>query len=248
LRNNPEHALPAYTDYSIAKSQRNWADGPAKIEQERMLKSHWAVLGHLWNVRITLAEVVGQYHARGVVPLRRRPLRLCDMTADRAPGVGTVTMSELPSPLEVQHRVAQAIERATYSWLSSRMLPMLPNARTEKFESCPSSQPVSFAFLSWEDLLGLDLGAFLLWQLKCAHLVPAKAPLPEEAIFNQNQAAAEKRRAVRNAQHKKRQIAKRDRNNDRNKRQKAGETGVSSDEDPSLEPSWSGDVASAAID
>jgi hypothetical protein len=26
----------------------------------------------------------------------------------------------------------------------------------------------------------------LLWQLKCAHLVPAKAPLPEEAIFNQN--------------------------------------------------------------
>jgi hypothetical protein len=53
---------------------------------------------------------------------------------------------------------------------------------------------------------------------------------------------------VRNAQHKKRQIAKRDRNNDRNKRQKAGETGVSSDEDPSLEPSWSGDVASAAID
>jgi hypothetical protein len=84
--------------------------------------------------------------------------------------------------------------------------------------------------------------------LKCAHLVPAKAPLPEEAIFNQNQAAADKRRAACKAQHKKRQIAKCDRNDDRNKRQKAGEQGVSSYENSSPEPSWSGDVASAAVD
>jgi hypothetical protein len=73
-------------------------------------------------------------------------------------------------------------------------------------------------FLSWEDFLGFDLGAFLLRQLKCTHLVPAKAPLPEEAIFNQNQAVAEKRRDARKAQHKKRQIAKHHRNEDRNKR------------------------------
>jgi hypothetical protein len=85
-------------------------------------------------------------------------------------------------------------------------------------------------------------------QLKCTHLVPAKAPLPEEAIFNQKKAAAEERRAARKAQHKKCQIAKRDRNDNHTKRQKAGELGVSSDEDPSPEPSWSGDVASAAID
>jgi hypothetical protein len=32
LRNDPEHALPLYTGCSIAKSQRNWADGPAKKE------------------------------------------------------------------------------------------------------------------------------------------------------------------------------------------------------------------------
>jgi hypothetical protein len=83
--------------------------------------------------------------------------------------------------------------------------------------------------------------------LKCANLVSAKAPLPEEAIFNQKQAAVEKRRAVRKAQHKKHQIAKRDRNDNRNKRRKAGEAGVSSDEDPSLEPSWSGEVASAVV-
>jgi hypothetical protein len=88
----------------------------------------------------------------------------------------------------------------------------------------------------------------LLLQLKCAHLVPAKAPLSEEAIFNQNQATAEKRRTARKAQHKKCQIAKRDRKDDRTKRRKAGELGVSSDEDPSPEPSWSGDVASATVD
>jgi hypothetical protein len=35
-----------------------------------------------------------------------------------------------------------------------------------------------------DDLLGFDLGVLLLRQLKCAHLVPAKVPLPEKAIFN----------------------------------------------------------------
>jgi hypothetical protein len=59
LWNDPEHVLPAYTGCSIAKSQRNWADGPAKAEQERMLKSHWAVLGRLQNAGITLAEWSG---------------------------------------------------------------------------------------------------------------------------------------------------------------------------------------------
>jgi hypothetical protein len=144
LRNDPEHALLAYTGCSIAKSQRNWADGPTKKEQERMLKSHWVVVGRLRNAEITLAEVVGQYHARGVVPLQRRTLCLCDMTADRAPWVGTVTAPELPSPLEVQRRVAQAIGRSTYSWPQSRMLPMLPNAGIEKIVRCSSSRQVSF--------------------------------------------------------------------------------------------------------
>jgi hypothetical protein len=129
LRNNPEFAPPSYTGCSIAKSQRNWSNGPTK-EQEKMLKFHWAVLGCLRNAGVTLAEVIGQYHARGVVTLRRRPLRLCDMTADRAPWVGTVTTPSPPSPLEVQRRVTQAIGRSSYSWPPSRLLPMLPNART----------------------------------------------------------------------------------------------------------------------
>jgi hypothetical protein len=89
---------------------------------------------------------------------------------------------------------------------------------------------------------------FLSLQLKCAHLVPAKAPLPEEAIFNQKKAAVEERRAARKAQHKKRQIIKRDRNDNCTKRRKAGEEGVSSYEDLSAELSWSGDVASVEID
>jgi hypothetical protein len=130
LQNNPKFALPSYTGCSIAKSQRIWSDGPAKKNQEKMFKLHWAVLGCLRNAGVTLAEVIGQYQARGVVPLRRRPLRLCAMTADRAPWVGTVTAPSPTSLLEVQHHVTQAIRRSSYSWPPSRLLPMLPNAGT----------------------------------------------------------------------------------------------------------------------
>jgi hypothetical protein len=69
------------------------------------------------------------------VPLRRRTLHLCQMTADRAPWAGTVTAPSLPPPLEVQRRVVQAIGRSTYSWPPSWLLPMLPNEATEKFVS-----------------------------------------------------------------------------------------------------------------
>jgi hypothetical protein len=57
------------------------------------------------------------------------------MTANRAPWTGTVTAPSLPSSLEVQHRVAQAIGRSTYSWPLSWLLPMIPNEGTEKFVS-----------------------------------------------------------------------------------------------------------------
>jgi hypothetical protein len=101
LRNDPEFALPSYTGKSIAESRRSWADDPAKKEQEKILKHHWAVLGSLRGAGVTLVEVIRQYHARGVVPLRRRPLRLCEMTSDRAPWEETVTALSLPSSLEV---------------------------------------------------------------------------------------------------------------------------------------------------
>jgi hypothetical protein len=88
-----------------------------------MLKLHWPVLGRLRDAGVTMAEVI--------VPLQRQPLRLCEMTADRAPWEGTVTAPLLPSPLEVQCRVAQVIGISTYSWPLSRLLPMLPNTGTE---------------------------------------------------------------------------------------------------------------------
>jgi hypothetical protein len=67
------------------ESRRNWSDGPTKEEQEKILKNLWVVLGCIQGAGVTLAEVIGQYHARGVVPLQRRPLRLCEMTENRAP-------------------------------------------------------------------------------------------------------------------------------------------------------------------
>jgi hypothetical protein len=76
----------------------------------------------------------------------------------------------------------------------------------------------------------------LVFQLKCTHLVPAKVPLPEEAIFKCNQVAAERRRATRKAQHKEQEIVKRDWNDDYIKRRKVGEHNVSSDEDSSPAP------------
>jgi hypothetical protein len=121
-----------------------------------MLKLHWVVLGHLRNAGVTLAEVIGQYHARGVVPLRRRPLRLCEMTADSPPWEGTVTAPSPPSSLEVQHRVVQAIGRSTYSCPPSWLLPVLPNAGTEKFVSCSSSRHVLFTFCCGVDLRSLS--------------------------------------------------------------------------------------------
>jgi hypothetical protein len=95
LRNDPEFALPAYTGNSIAESRSSWSDGPAKTEQEKILWDHWVVLQRLRGAEITLAKVVGQYHARGVVLLRWRPLQLCEMTADRAPWRGTMTPPSL---------------------------------------------------------------------------------------------------------------------------------------------------------
>jgi hypothetical protein len=63
LQNDPEFALPAYTGNSIVESRRSWSDGPTKMEQEKMLRDHWAVLRRLRGVGITLVEVAGQYHA-----------------------------------------------------------------------------------------------------------------------------------------------------------------------------------------
>jgi hypothetical protein len=215
-----------------------------------MLKLHWVMLGHLRNTGVTLAEVIGQYHARGVVPLRRRPLRLCDMTADRAPWVGTVTALSPPSPLEVQHRVAQVIGRSTYSWPPSRLLLMLPNAGTEKFVSCSSSRHVSFTFCHGVDLLGVCLPQPT-FAFSCRHSLSVPTLSWPRRLYRR------KRSLTRNRLRRRRGVA-RARNSTRSARLPSvivmttalrGERrGSWAYEDPSPEPSWSGDVASAAVD
>jgi hypothetical protein len=69
LRNDPEFILLAFTGNSIGQERSNWTDGPPKVEQEKLLKEHWAVLAHLQGAGVTLATVIGQYHTRGVVLL-----------------------------------------------------------------------------------------------------------------------------------------------------------------------------------
>jgi hypothetical protein len=181
-----------------------------------MLKLHWAVLGHLWNTGITLAEVIGQYHTQGVVSLRRRPLCLCDMTADRAPVGGDCDRSEAPVAARGSAPCGAGDREAILLVVAVAAAPNAPQRGDRKIcklfvfsicfirvlLQCGSSRSMSPP---------ADHRASLSSQLKCAHLVPAKAPLPEEAIFNQKQAATKKRRAARKAQHKKCHIAKRDR-------------------------------------
>jgi hypothetical protein len=87
------------------------------------------VLTCLRGVGVTLATVIGQYHSWGVVPLQRRPLHLCEMTADRATLIGTMTALEFPSLNEIQHHMALAIRKSTFTWLRAQILPMLPTGR-----------------------------------------------------------------------------------------------------------------------
>jgi hypothetical protein len=163
-----------------------------------------------------------------------------------------VTASSLPLSLEVQRRVVQAIGRSTYSWPPSRLLPMLPNTRTEKVVSCLFFSMYLICLCHDVDLLRAcfprltSTPLVVVVEVHAPH--PGQGASPRGGDFYWNKVAAEKRHDVRKAQHKKRQIAKRVRNDNRIKRRKAGVLGVSSDEDPYPEPSWSGDVASAVVD
>jgi hypothetical protein len=156
------------------------------------------------------------------------------MTTDRAPRTGTVTAPVLPLQNNIQCRVAQVIGKASYSWLLTRLLPMLPHEGTEKLVRSRSLRQV---FVS-PGFLGLEsasseftddycLVCSLFSQLKCAHLVPAKVPLLKEAIFNRNKVDVEGRWAARKVQHKEREITKRNGNDNRIKRRKAGDRDVS---------------------
>jgi hypothetical protein len=116
-----------------------------------MLKEHWAVLGRLRGAGVTMATVIGQYHARGVKPLWRRPLRLCEMMTDRAPWTGTLTALAFPSPNKIERCMAQAIRKSTYTWTPTQLLLMLPTRRPRSWYVVASSHKffVSLASLIW---------------------------------------------------------------------------------------------------
>jgi hypothetical protein len=59
LWNDPEFALLAFTGNSIGQSRRNWSDGPAKTEQEKILKDHLAVLRRLRGAGVNLSDILG---------------------------------------------------------------------------------------------------------------------------------------------------------------------------------------------
>jgi hypothetical protein len=59
LRNDTEFALLAFIGNSISQSRWNWLDGPAKAEQEKILRDHWVLLRHLQGAGVTLSDVLG---------------------------------------------------------------------------------------------------------------------------------------------------------------------------------------------
>jgi hypothetical protein len=59
LRNDPEFTLSAFTGISIRQSRSNWTHGSPQVEQEKVIKEHWAVLGRLRGAGVTLATVIG---------------------------------------------------------------------------------------------------------------------------------------------------------------------------------------------
>jgi hypothetical protein len=63
------------------------------------------------------------------VSLRRRPLRLFEMTTDWAPFTGTMTTDPLPSLGDIRRWVRQAVP-SDLKWPSANFLPMLPDAGT----------------------------------------------------------------------------------------------------------------------
>jgi hypothetical protein len=69
LKTDPEHALPEYIGSAITTTSRSWSNGPPMVDQEKLLKEHWAVLAHHRNAGVDLTAVISQYHVRGIIPL-----------------------------------------------------------------------------------------------------------------------------------------------------------------------------------
>jgi hypothetical protein len=84
--------------------------------------------------------------------------------------------------------------------------------------------------------------------LRSSGIIPAKPPLPQNAVRNHSKHATERRRPERKAKRKREEIAKSERNNHCAKLRQLKEIVVSSDEDPSPSLLCTGDKESANVD
>jgi hypothetical protein len=134
LRNDPESELPAFTGNSIGQleklDQRPHEDGAGKDAQ-----------GPLGGAGVSPRSRGLPIHQHMAVPCPRScaaPKAVALSVQDDSrppPWTGTVTTPTLLSPLEIQHRMAQAIGKVSYSWPPAWLLPMLPHEGTERLVS-----------------------------------------------------------------------------------------------------------------
>ena len=131
LKNDPENPLPEFTGVSFPKAPDNWSHGPAKVDQERLLRGCWNVLGRLRELDVDLVVVISGYHERGIVPLQKRALQIYKMMPDKVPFKGMVAADHLPSRAEVRRRVTQAVGDSRIMCPPANLLPMLPDETTK---------------------------------------------------------------------------------------------------------------------
>jgi len=128
LRNDAAKPLPQYTGRTFESPPADWKWGASKTP----IKELNAALDALEAVKargVDLAEVIGAYLLRGVVPLRLRVLKLYQMTEERAPFVGTVTANPLPTVDEVRRRLRTITGNSSLEFPRQGVLPMLPDPR-----------------------------------------------------------------------------------------------------------------------
>ena len=105
LRNDDAHPLPAFTGRTFESSNPLWretVDGYLKTQVAAVV----AKVQALRDAGLTEPRIIAHWLALGVVPLRRRTLRLWEMTEEKAPFEGTATALAL-LPDEVAWRVEE---------------------------------------------------------------------------------------------------------------------------------------------
>ena len=129
LRNDAARPLPQYTGRTFDSAPQDWKWGASKTDRKN-LDAALAALEAVKARGVDLAEVIGAYLLRGVVPLQLRTLKLYQMTEERAPFTGTVTANPLPTVDEVRRRLRTIMGNSSLEFPRQGVLPMLPDPGT----------------------------------------------------------------------------------------------------------------------